>query len=342
MSIDVVTFGCRLNAAESEVIRREAENAGLTDTVVVNTCAVTAEAVRQARQTIRALRRANGRRRRSSSPAARRKPSRKHSPPCRKPIASSAIRKSSAPRCGGRRARLSKLARHRKRSSTTSWPSAIPPRIWSKVFPAAVAPSSRCRTAVTIVVPFALFPMAAAIRAPCPWVRSWPMSSASSPIIISEIVLTGVDLTSYGADLPGAPKLGTLVKQILEPRPRAQAAAAFVHRFHRGRPRSRRCFCGERSPDAAFASVASGRRRSHSQADEAASHAPGCYRLLPPVAPLAPGHRVRRRPDRRISHGDGGDVFALARSGRRVRADALARVSIFAAAGDPGRPHAAA
>src|ERR1700728_400446 len=57
MSVDVITFGCRLNAAESEVIRREAERAGLSDTVVVNTCAVTAEAVRQARQTIRALRR---------------------------------------------------------------------------------------------------------------------------------------------------------------------------------------------------------------------------------------------------------------------------------------------
>src|SRR5271166_7195618 len=56
-SVEVVTFGCRLNAAESEVIRREAEGAGFTDTVVVNTCAVTAEAVRQARQTIRALRR---------------------------------------------------------------------------------------------------------------------------------------------------------------------------------------------------------------------------------------------------------------------------------------------
>src|ERR1700721_1948599 len=55
--VDVVPSGCRLNAAESEVIRREAERAGLSDTVVVNTCAVTAEAVRQARQTIRALRR---------------------------------------------------------------------------------------------------------------------------------------------------------------------------------------------------------------------------------------------------------------------------------------------
>ena len=57
MSVEVVTFGCRLNAAESEVIRRNAERAGFSDTVVVNTCAVTAEAVRQARQTIRALRR---------------------------------------------------------------------------------------------------------------------------------------------------------------------------------------------------------------------------------------------------------------------------------------------
>ena len=57
MSVDVVTFGCRLNAYESEVIRGQAEAAGLADAVVVNTCAVTAEAVRQARQTIRKLRR---------------------------------------------------------------------------------------------------------------------------------------------------------------------------------------------------------------------------------------------------------------------------------------------
>src|SRR5215207_8176681 len=57
MSVDVVTFGCRLNAYESEVIRRQAETAGLSDTVVINTCAVTGEAVRQARQTIRRVRR---------------------------------------------------------------------------------------------------------------------------------------------------------------------------------------------------------------------------------------------------------------------------------------------
>jgi threonylcarbamoyladenosine tRNA methylthiotransferase MtaB len=57
MSLDVVTFGCRLNSYESEVIKRAAGGAGLDDAVVVNTCAVTAEAVRQARQAIRRLRR---------------------------------------------------------------------------------------------------------------------------------------------------------------------------------------------------------------------------------------------------------------------------------------------
>ena len=57
MSVDVVTFGCRLNAYEAEVIRRQAQAAGLADTVVVNTCAVTAEAVRQSRQAIRRLKR---------------------------------------------------------------------------------------------------------------------------------------------------------------------------------------------------------------------------------------------------------------------------------------------
>src|SRR3954453_5899112 len=57
MTVDIVTFGCRLNAFESEVIRREAEHAGLADTIVINSCAVTNEAVAQARQSIRRLKR---------------------------------------------------------------------------------------------------------------------------------------------------------------------------------------------------------------------------------------------------------------------------------------------
>ncbi len=53
----IITLGCRLNAYESEVMRKNAAAAGLSNAVIVNTCAVTSEAVRQAAQTIRKLRR---------------------------------------------------------------------------------------------------------------------------------------------------------------------------------------------------------------------------------------------------------------------------------------------
>ena len=59
MSVEVLTFGCRLNAYESEAIRCRAGEAGLENAVIVNTCAVTGEAVRQSRQAIRKARRAN-------------------------------------------------------------------------------------------------------------------------------------------------------------------------------------------------------------------------------------------------------------------------------------------
>lgn len=55
----VLTFGCRLNTYESEVMRTHAKNAGLNDAIIVNTCAVTKEAERQARQSIRRARREN-------------------------------------------------------------------------------------------------------------------------------------------------------------------------------------------------------------------------------------------------------------------------------------------
>ena len=57
MTLEVVTFGCRLNIVEGEAIRRQAEAAGIADLAIVNSCAVTAEATRQARQAIRRLRR---------------------------------------------------------------------------------------------------------------------------------------------------------------------------------------------------------------------------------------------------------------------------------------------
>ena len=55
MAVEVVTFGCRLNTYESEAMQRHAEEAGLGEVVIVNTCAVTGEATRQARQSIRKL-----------------------------------------------------------------------------------------------------------------------------------------------------------------------------------------------------------------------------------------------------------------------------------------------
>ncbi len=58
-AVEVITFGCRLNTYESEVMKAEAAKAGLNNAILVNTCAVTSEAVRQARQAIRRARREN-------------------------------------------------------------------------------------------------------------------------------------------------------------------------------------------------------------------------------------------------------------------------------------------
>ena len=55
MAVEIVTFGCRLNTYESEAMQRQAEEAGLGEVVIVNTCAVTGEATRQARQSIRRI-----------------------------------------------------------------------------------------------------------------------------------------------------------------------------------------------------------------------------------------------------------------------------------------------
>nr|WP_272213135.1 hypothetical protein [Marinicella sp. W31]MDC2879082.1 hypothetical protein [Marinicella sp. W31] len=59
MTLKTLTFGCRLNTYESEVMLKAAQEAGLGNAVLVNTCAVTGEAVRQARQAIRRARREN-------------------------------------------------------------------------------------------------------------------------------------------------------------------------------------------------------------------------------------------------------------------------------------------
>jgi threonylcarbamoyladenosine tRNA methylthiotransferase MtaB len=215
MTVDVVTFGCRLNAAESEVIRREAEHAGFSDTVVVNTCAVTAEAVRQARQAIRALRRE-----RPESKiivtgcAAQTEPQ-------------TFVAMPEADRVIGNAEKLSAAGWARTRASfdVGDAPKAIVSDIMAvKTAAAHLIDGFPARSRAFVQVQngcdhrctFCIIPYGRGNS------RSVPIGAVVDDVrrLVAngyrEIVLTGVDITSYGADLPGAPKLGTLVKQILQ------------------------------------------------------------------------------------------------------------------------------
>ena len=215
MSVDVVTFGCRLNAAESEVIRREAARAGLRDTVVVNTCAVTAEAVRQAKQTIRALRR--------ERPGAR--------------IVVTGCAAQTEPQTFAVMAEADRVLGNTEKLSAATWaqtradfgvagaPKTIVNDIMAvKETAAHLIDAFAGRTRAFVQVQngcdhrctFCIIPFGRGNS------RSVPMGAVVTDVQrlvangYAEVVLTGVDMTSYGADLPGAPKLGTLVKQILK------------------------------------------------------------------------------------------------------------------------------
>ena len=215
MSVDVVTFGCRLNAAESEVIRREAARAGLRDTVVVNTCAVTAEAVRQAKQTIRALRRERpGARIVVTGCAAQTEPQ-------------TFAAMTEADRVLGNTEKLSAAtwAQTRADFSVAGAPKTIVNDIMAvKETAAHLIDAFAGRTRAFVQVQngcdhrctFCIIPFGRGNS------RSVPMGAVVTDVQrlvangYAEVVLTGVDMTSYGADLPGPPKLGTLVKQILK------------------------------------------------------------------------------------------------------------------------------
>ena len=215
MSVEVVTFGCRLNAAESEVIRREATRAGFSDTVVVNTCAVTAEAVRQGRQAIRALR--------------RRRPTAKiivtGCAAQTEPQAFAAMPEADRVLGNGEKLSGAGWATTRASFDIAGSPKAIVNDIMSVK---ASAPhlidafAGRARAFVQVQngcdhrCTFCIIPFGRGNS------RSVPMGAVVEDVrrLVAngycEIVLTGVDITSYGGDLPGAPKLGVLVKQILK------------------------------------------------------------------------------------------------------------------------------
>jgi threonylcarbamoyladenosine tRNA methylthiotransferase MtaB len=217
MTVDVVTFGCRLNAYESQVIRRHAAAAELTDAIVVNTCAVTAEAVRQSRQAIRKLKR--------ERPHAR--------------IVVTGCAAQIEPKAFAAMPEVAVVLGNQEKMSAQAWRMGATalqqPSVEAdeKVAVGDIMAASksaghvvdglegRARAFVQVQngcdhrCTFCIIPFGRGNS------RSVPMGEAVSQVRrmcargYREIVLTGVDLTSYGPDLPGAPRLGTLVKQML-------------------------------------------------------------------------------------------------------------------------------
>jgi len=221
MSVDVVTFGCRLNAYESEVIRRQAQAAGLADTVVVNTCAVTAEAVRQSRQAIRRLKR--------ERPDAR--------------IVVTGCAAQTEPKTFADMPEVALVLGNDEKTSAEAWRQHRD-ALMRESFAAEEKIAVNDIMAVTETTAHLIDGLEGRARAfvqvqngcdhRCTFCiipygrgnsRSVPMGEVVAQVRrlcargYREVVLTGVDLTSYGSNLPGAPKLGTLVKQILKHAP---------------------------------------------------------------------------------------------------------------------------
>ncbi|MGD9768175.1 MAG: MiaB/RimO family radical SAM methylthiotransferase, partial [Pseudolabrys sp.] len=214
MTIDVVTFGCRLNIHESEVVRRHAAAAGLNDTVVVNTCAVTAEAVRQARQTVRRLKR--------ERPEAR--------------IVVTGCAAQTEPAQFAAMPEVALVLGNQEKLDAAAWRALPDFGVGGEEKIVVNDIMSVRETALHLVdgieghtrafvqvqtgcdhrCTFCIIPYG---RGPS---RSVPMGEVVAQIRAlvgngcREVVLTGVDITSYGENLPGTPKLGALVKQILK------------------------------------------------------------------------------------------------------------------------------
>lgn len=207
MSTDIVTFGCRLNTHESEVMRAHANAAGLDDAVIVNTCAVTGEAVRQARQTIRRLKRENPDKRIIVTGCAAQTES------------DTFVQMPEVDRVLGNIEKLD--ARSWQRSGERKAVTDIMAVRQTSMVPiegiegrarAIVQVQNGCDHRCTFcVIPFGRGNS-----------RSVPMDDvvAQARKLVAnryrEIVLTGVDITSYGENLPDTPKLGALVKRILK------------------------------------------------------------------------------------------------------------------------------
>src|SRR3984893_9813417 len=203
MSVEVVTFGCRLNAFESEVIAREAAHAGLTQTIVINSCAVTNEAVARA-----GLR-----------------------------IVVTGCAAQTQPQMFADMNEVDRVIGNDDKMRGDAWRAARTAFEFDTDQKIAVSDIMAVKEMAPHLVdgfqgglPRAFVQVQNGCNHRCTFCiipfgrgnsRSVPMGAVVDQVgrLVAyghaEIVLTGVDLTSYGADLPGAPKLGQLTKQIL-------------------------------------------------------------------------------------------------------------------------------
>jgi threonylcarbamoyladenosine tRNA methylthiotransferase MtaB len=205
MSLDVVTFGCRLNISESEVIRRAA--GGLGDAVVVNTCAVTAEAVRQARQTIRRIKR--------ERPDAR--------------IVVTGCAAQTEPGTFAAMAEVDRVMGNEEKLDPRSWAAnsrriAVGDIMAVKRHAVPAVDNIEGHTRAFLQVQngcdhrctFCIIPFGRGNSRFVPLDEVVAQARRLAARGYRELVLTGVDITSYGVGLAGAPRLGALVKRILK------------------------------------------------------------------------------------------------------------------------------
>ena len=204
---EIITFGCRLNAYESEVIRGLARRAGLADAVIVNTCAVTAEAERQARQAIRRARRAR--------PEAR--------------IIVTGCAAQINPRAFAAMPEVDRVLGNEDKLRIESFCADLDEPVLVGDIMAVKETAGhliqgfegRARAFVQVQqgcdhrCTFCIIPYG---RGPS---RSVPVGRVVAQVRTllangyREVVLTGVDLTAYGLDLPGRPSLGSMVRRLL-------------------------------------------------------------------------------------------------------------------------------
>ncbi|MCO8144727.1 tRNA (N(6)-L-threonylcarbamoyladenosine(37)-C(2))-methylthiotransferase MtaB [Rhodovulum tesquicola] len=208
------TLGCRLNAYETEAMKELAARAGLDDAVIVNTCAVTAEAVRKARQEIRRLRRDN--------PRAR--------------IVVTGCAAQTEPETFAAMDEVDLVIGNAEKMRPETWARLAGPDFIGETERVMVDDIMSVReTAGHLIDGFGTRSRAyVQVQNGCdhrctfciiPFGRGNSRSVPAGVVVdqiarlvergYNEVVLTGVDLTSWGADLPGAPRLGDLVARIL-------------------------------------------------------------------------------------------------------------------------------